>query len=96
MICQTFPILTLLILLSGATIENGLGQRIQAPKGSFLDLVGDLGFHRSREPTFPALNCRPPVQVGHGSGPEWHNQYTRFSGELGLVQRNTRLGQAPS
>ena len=70
MICQKLPTLTLLILLSGATIGNGLGQRIQALEGLFLDLVGDLGFHWSREPTFPALNCRPPVQVGHGSGPQ--------------------------
>ena len=64
MICQKLPTLTLLILLSGATIGNGLGQRIQALEGLFLDPVGDLGFHWSMEPTFPALNCRPPVPGG--------------------------------
>ena len=94
MICQKLPTLTLLILLSGATIGTGLGQRIQAPEGPFLDLVGDLGFHWSRE---PSIELQAP-----SSGrswlwtPEWHNQETRFSGELGLVQRNTHLGQAPS
>lgn len=61
-------------------------------RGCRLGPKGGLEFHWSREPTFLAWNCRFLMQMV----PRVVQPGTRFLGELGLVQRNTHLRQAPS
>ena len=91
---QTLPTLTL-ILLSGGTIGNSLGQSIQAPEGPFLGPVGDLEFHWSREPTFPVQNCRLPMQVVHISGPQSGTTRTPVSRVSRAWCRGTHTSDKP-
>lgn len=54
-----------------------------------------MEFHRSREPTFPAQNCRLPMQAVHVSGPQSGTTRTPVSRVSRALCRGTHTSDKP-